>query len=314
MRVGIIHRIQQRLRAGDRSGAVIASIVETVAPRLKVESLDGGRRSNIKKSRTPKSVKHILSPRLTSGKLVDLNSLGLANLDDATFLISLANGLEAAVNHGIDIAYRLGWNDTRSFLGLGQLNRVYYTQPTRQGGDDGEPDAFHRGIAPSVKLLHAVVTRIADLQPISAQLIVQRWHANGSPVFIRLWAALARNAQLVDADTVTAFLESLDDRQFWNLGTFPEITELRAMRFFDLGLESQNQIAARLRKGPPRNFWPKNADKAKVADARLYWAARELRRIEVAGGDLPTNAKKLVRCSATAVRRSRANVNRVWLS
>lgn len=287
-----IYGIQRRLLAGDRSGAAVATIVDLVAPRLKVEPIEGWRWNYIKKPRKPKTVEHILSASLTSGKLIDLNVLELAKLDEIAFLISLANALEAAVSRGLDIARRLGWDESRSFLGLGLVNRVYYTQPTRRGGEDGEPDAYHHGIAPSVKLLHAVVSRLAAIKPDAAQSFVRRWQADGSSVFVRLWSAMARSSDLVTADVVASFLKSIDDRLFWNLHTFPEIAELRAVRFGEFDLSSQNQITSRLRKGPPRNHWPKKADSAKVANARLYWAVRELRRIEIEGGALPTGPKK----------------------
>ena len=286
-----LYGIQKRLLAGDRSGAAVAAIVDLVAPRLKVEPIDAWRWNYIKKPRKPKTVEHILSASLTSGELIDLNVLELAKLDDIAFLTSLANALEAAVSRGLDIARRLGWDESRSLLGLGLLNRVYYTQPTRRGGEDGEPDAYHRGIAPSVKLLHAVVARVGEIQPVAAQSFVRRWQAAGSSVFVRLWSAMARSSDLVPPDVVASFLTSLEDRRFWNLHTFPEIAELRAVRFGEFDRPSQNQITTRLRKGPPRNHWPKKADKAKVTNARLYWAVRELRRIEIAGGALPDRAK-----------------------
>jgi len=286
-----IYGIQKRLRAGDRSGATVAAIVDLVAPRLKVEPNNTLRWGFIKKPSKPRTVEDILSARLTSGDLIELNMLELGNLNDMSFLTSLVNALEAAVNHGLDIARRLGWNDTGAFTGRGFLNRVYYTQRTRRGSEHNEADAYHRGIAPSVKLLQAVVARVAEIQPVAAQSLVRRWQADGSSVFVRLWAAMARSSDLATADVVSTFLKSIDDRQFWNLHIFPEIAELRAVRFGEFDLLSQNQITNRLQKGPPRNHWPKKADKAKVANARLYWAVRELRRIEISGGALPAVAK-----------------------
>ncbi len=289
-----VYGVQRRLRAGDRSGAVVAAIVNLVMPRLKVEPIEAWRWDHVKKPRKPKTVEDILSAGLTSGDLVDLNVLELAVLDDVDFLTSLANALEAAVYHGLDIARRLGWDETRSFLGLGMLNRVYYTQPTRRSGEDhedSEPDAYHHGIAPSVKLLHAVVEKVSNIELDAARPFVVRWHSSNSTVFIRLWAAIARNAQLVSAETIASFMSSLADRLFWNVHTFPEIAELRARRFPELSPRSQEEIAARLRKGPPRNHWPRKAEREKVADARRYWAARELRRIEIVGGVLPPRSK-----------------------
>ncbi|MFG1225734.1 hypothetical protein [Xanthobacter wiegelii] len=286
-----IYSLQKRLRAGDRSGALIAAIVGLVSPRLKVEVIEDWRRNLVKNPRSPKTVEHILSARLTSGDLVDLNVLQFANLNDSIFLKSLANALEAAVNYGLDVARRLGWNETRSFTGLGFLYRAYYTQPTRRSDGESEPDAHHKGIAPSVKLLHAVVARLAEIEPDAARSIIQHWHGDGSAVFIRLWAAMARSRELVPAESVGSALESLDDKRFWDLHTFPEIAELRASRFGELDPSIQKRIVTRLRKGPPRNYWPKRAESTKVAHSREYWAVRELRRIEVAGTELPAAAK-----------------------
>jgi hypothetical protein len=286
-----IYAIQRRLRAGDRSGAEVSAIVDLVALRLEVKPVEAWRWNFTKKPSKPKAVNDILSSRLTSGDLIDLNVLELANLDDIPFLKSLANALDAAVNEGLDIALRLGWNESRSLTGLGFLHRVYYTKAKLRDGDESEADAHHRGIAPSVKLLHAVVARIAEIQPATAQRFVSGWQSDESTIFVRLWSAMARNGEIINADLVASFLNSLDDRRFWDVRTFPEIAELRALRFGDLDEDSRKQTIARLQKGPPRNQSPKNADKANVANERLNSAARELRRIEVAGGELPASAK-----------------------
>jgi len=286
-----IYGIQKRLRAGDRSGAVVSAIVALVAPRLKVEAIDAWRWNYVKKPRKPKTVDHILSACLTSGDLVDLNALELANLDDVAFLTSLANALEAAVNHGLDIARRLGWDRQRRLWQLGDLGRAYYVADAPRARKDGEPDAYHHGIAPSVKLLHAVVAKISGLDPAAAQYFARRWRSNGSPVHLRLWAAMSRKEQITPTDEVTDFLTALDQDRFWDVHGFPEITELRAVRFRDMNGGAQKVIVTRIQKGPPRDHWPKNLDPAEVKNARLYWSLRELRRIEVGGGVLPDRAK-----------------------
>ncbi|WP_147283641.1 hypothetical protein [Bosea caraganae] len=288
---GAIYAIQRRLRSGDRSGVVVAAIVNVVAPRLKVEPIASWHWQFVKKPRGPKNIEDLLSVSLTSGDLVDLNVLELSRLTDIQFLVSLARALETSVNSGLDIGRRIGWDESRSFLGLGMLNRVFYTQLARRAGEDSEPDAYHHGIAPSVKLLHAVVARIADLDPASARPFIRRWSLDPSPVHVRLWAAIARSDQLASAAQVRDFLLAVDDRKFWDLHAFPEIAELRAKRFRDLDQETQLAIAMRIEKGPPRDHWPKKAEAAKVKNARLYSAVRELKRIEAANGQLPTRSK-----------------------
>ena len=287
----VIYDIQKRLRHGDRSGAIVSAIVNLVAPRLKVEPISAFRWQPQKKPRRPSAVDHLLLAHLTSGDLIDLDVLELAKLKETPFLSTLANALEAAVNHGLDIALRIGWDGESQPWRLGSLFRVSYTQSAPRADGEDEPDANHDGIAPAVKLLHAVVARIAELDPQVALPVVQRWRLRSSPIHTRLWAAAALNSCLVSAEVAGVFLTDLDDCHFWGLREFPEIAELRARRFVELERETQRAIAAQLRKLPPRNHWPKKVDAAKVKSARLYWAVRELKRIEIVGGDLPPDVR-----------------------
>ena len=97
-----------------------------MAPRLKVAAINSLRWQFVKKPRHPKTFDHLLSASLTSGHLIDLNVLELAKVTDVPFLKALANALEAAINHGLDIARRLGWDGQRRLWQLGDLGRAYY--------------------------------------------------------------------------------------------------------------------------------------------------------------------------------------------
>ena len=156
--------------------------------------------------------------------------------------------------------------------------------PERRDGDH-EPDEFNHGIAPSVKLLHATVSRLGDVA-FEKAVYIRRWRETPTPIHSRLWAAFARDPRIASPAQVADVLLSADDRRFWNLHVYPEITELRACRFAEMGDDDQKAVVARLRKGPPRNHWPKDADDKRVAGAQVYCIARELRRIEIAGGSL----------------------------
>lgn len=284
-----IYSIQKRLALGDRSGSVISSIVDLVAPRLRVEPIRPSRLRSLKKSSHPKTFNDLLSATLTSGDLVDLTVVDLPTLTDVDFLKSLGNALDSAVNHGLEIARRLGWDGQRRLWQLGQLGRVYYvsTGPWASVGER-DPDSFHSGIAPSVKLLCTVVARLAELEAQAALPFVRRWQLTESPVHTRLWAAAARNHELVGHTEVGVFLTAIDDHHFWDLYSYPEIAELRARRFGELEGQSQKAIVKRVRKGPPRSFWPRKAEAAKINIWRLYWTTRELKRIEIAGNALPS--------------------------
>jgi hypothetical protein len=280
------YQIARRLREGDRSGAVIREIVELVKPILKIEPFSKFHLQYRKPPKKPREVSDLFAVALKSVDPIDPTVLNFEMVGEAGFLEALASDLEAVVVHGLEIARRTGWDGRQSWQ-LGGLNRVYYVPVGERAAGENEPDQFHSGIAPSVKLLACTVARLAVVEAFAAKRFIARWENSSGPVFRRLWAAFAADASLVSPQEVTQLLLSLDDEQFWNLEEFPEIAELRASRFGDLDTVAQQEIALRLIQGPPRSFW---RVRTKYADARKYWAARELRRIEIRGHALPRSA------------------------
>jgi len=288
---------RRRIQAGERSGSLIAAIVDLVSPRLQVELLSQFLHS--KTVRNPKHIKDLLRPSLTSGKIVDPGGLGIRGLDDGSFLVSLAKGLEASVTKGLEIARRLGWKEKSGLGPLGGLQCVYYVPRAERGEDQREPIELGRGIAPAVKLLHAVVARLAEIDLATAKGFVERYKAKDSPIYLRLWAALSRDAQLMPADEVSSKLLSLDDQKFWDVKNFPEIAELRAKRFAEFTPQAKEKIAARIRKRPPRHLWPKKLESFDFKQISLYWALREMKRLEITGANLPKRDKDWLQARIT---------------
>ncbi|MCP3392334.1 hypothetical protein NLM27_26655 [Bradyrhizobium sp. CCGB12] len=290
-----IYFIQGRLRAGDRSGSVISAIVDLVAPRLSVSPVGSSFGSLTKTPRRPKSFRDLLSAKLASGDLVNLDVLELDRIEDVAFLSAMAEALESAVTHGLDIGRRIGWDGWSRLWQLGDLYRVNYIVRGRRTADGIEdPDAYHHGIAPSVKLLFAVVAQIGAVSPARSLPFVSRWKSAASAIHVRLWAAAAKSFALIPISEVAAFLVELNDRLFWRLHAFPEIAELRAARFHQLDEATQQLLAERLTKGPPRNFWPRRTEPEKVRNGRLYWTVRELARISKFGANLPARASNVL--------------------
>ncbi len=286
-----VYDIQNRLHTGDRSGSLVTAIVELVAPRLKIEPFSSLHLSYKKSPRRPKRVDDLFSTGLKSGEVVDPSILKLETVDDQSFLFSLAIALDAAVVNGLDIARRIGWDNENSLWKLGQLYRVYYVPVSERTDAEHEPDEFHHGIAPSVKLLHAVVSRLVDVDTAAAVEFVRRWRQSKSSIHLRLWAALSRNPRITPPEEVSSLLLTLDDQWFWGVQDSPEFSELRARRFHEFDLSEQLKFTARIRKRPPRNYWRRDVDAELVEKGRLYWAVRELRRIELAGSVLPMRDK-----------------------
>jgi hypothetical protein len=284
--------LRERIRAGEHSGSLVDDIAKLVAPRIKIEPFSQTFRfyKAPPKLKKPRKIADLFSVGLTSGTVVDPSILEIDKLEKIALAQSLATKLDAVVNHGLDLARRIGWGGQDRMWELGGLERVYYVIKSERDEDDHEPDEFHRGIAPSVKLLHAVLKQLARIDPQSASLFVRRWKFTDSPVHMRLWSAISFDQLITSGDEIGVFILSLDDLKFWDLHNYPEIAELRARRFNDINLANQTEVVARIRKRPPRSRWPKLADAKEVASARLYWAVRELRRIELANGRLPPDA------------------------
>jgi hypothetical protein len=286
-----VYDAQERLVAGDRSGSLVTTIVELVAPRLKIEPFTSLSLRLDKTTKRPTKVEDLLSTRLTSGQLVDIGVLKLGVLTEGPFLVSLAHALDAIVATGLDMGRSIGWDGERRLWRLGQLHRVYYVPASERTDLAYDPDRFHRGIAPSVKLLHTVVSRLVYIDISGALDFVRRWKLTNSPIHLRLWAALSRDSRVTSSTEVASTLLALDNRRFWDLDDYPEIAELRAKRFSGLDSDKQTLLTARIRKRPPRNQWPRKADPKHVENARTYRAVRELRRIEIAGARLPMHDK-----------------------
>lgn len=275
--------LRNRISSGERSGALIKAIVRLVTPSLGVKAYSDLDLQFLKLTKRPKNIEDLFVTQLISGDIVDPDVLLLNTLADLAFLESLVLALDAAVTAGIDVARRMNWDSNHQLWRLGQLYRVYYVPKYERAADEHEPDEFHRGIAPAVKLLHSVILRLAEISISNAVAIVRKWELTNSPIQLRLWSSFARDARFASAGEVATRLLSLSDEPFWSTSEFPEIAELRAKRFSQFASQEQAELLSRLRKSPPRNLWPKKADAERVAIARKYAAVLELRRIEAAG-------------------------------
>lgn len=287
-----VYDFVQRLNSGALTGTLISNIVNQVAPKLKISpKRDPINLKPLKSKKRPKTPSDLFSATLTSGQVINTTTLKIEDVSDQSFLTSLAYALEAAIQQGLDIAVRIGWDQKSNFWRLGSLYRVYNISSVEGTVDADDPDMHHEGIAPSVKLLYATITQIINIDPATGIQFLHRLKLNRSPLHLRLWAALSRSTQVTSADEVGKLLLSISDLCFWDINNFPEIAELRAKRFAELDKKTQTKVITRIRKFPPRDHWPKKATADRVKEARLYQAVRELKRIEISGATLPEKIK-----------------------
>lgn len=301
-----ILQIRRRLEGGDRSGNLVDEIANLSAPRLEVRALQTRSRSSIRKPRRPKKFSDLLSANLTNSSFLfqsqnhrtDLD-LSLDKITDACFLHALASALMSAVDRGLYIARRIyGDNEADWHVNASPL-RVYFVPPRTttqdrkgQGGRVWEPDTFTRGMGPAVKLLHAVLQRVSELDTGMAKSFLGRWRYSDMAIYRRLWAAAARNSKTVSAAEVGEFLMALEDYCFWDFISFPEFAELRAIRYRDIEPETQKLIARRLRRGLPRKCFPRKMMTEEIHIVKRQISAIELRRIEIGDGILPAQERE----------------------
>ena len=188
------------------------------------------------------------------------------------------------------MARRLGWLDNSQLWKLGEVHRVYYVSSSRSD-DDHEPDKYNEGVASSVKMLHTAIARLVDLDISKALGLIRYWKHSTISVYLRLWAAFSRDSRITSPHDVAEWLIKMDDSFFWKVDEYPEIAELRAKRFNDFSAVDKTKIISRISKTPSSYQWPKKVNATDVRKRRYYYAARELRRIEITGASLPKRAQ-----------------------
>ncbi|MCF8811753.1 hypothetical protein KIP31_21105 [Xanthomonas campestris pv. campestris] len=274
--------VERRLTAGDRTGDIIGRIVDLVKPVFAASRIRDETKPGQRKKRHTLNTDQLISIGVHAPHPVDPDKIGINGISDIDFLVELADELEFVIGKSQAIALRSKMSSWR----IGIPRRVYYVSAKDLPDDEHEPDEFGTGLQAVTKLLFAVVKRLGQLNADYAIRFTERWLAAGDDLRQRLWAVMARDRQYAAAATVFAVLKNCDDDQFWSLQSHPEISEMRAIRFFEMKDEEQKLLLKRIKKGPPSSFWG-SKDKARVDKARRYGAAREIRRIELAGGSIP---------------------------
>ncbi|MDB5318341.1 MAG: hypothetical protein JWO24_4185 [Rhodospirillales bacterium] len=285
------YRLGRQIQEGDRSGGLIAEFARLVAPRLRVEWRADAPWLGGPIPKKPSKISDILHLSVTSSTVEIGSGLSLEGVSEAAFLIELGEALEAEVARGLHIGRRIGWHADRELVWLGGLDRVRL----RRSGEEDEPDRFHRGIAPAVRLLMHTIDQLTSLEPAAARHFLQRWLTRSDPVHVRMWAAAALEPALATAEEVGHFLLQRTPHQTWKARQFPEIAELRAVRFLDLSEADQGSTVGALLRGPPAAIfrWRESRWRESIEERRRRRTGVivcELTRIEAAGASLPPRA------------------------
>ena len=277
---------------------LITEIVRIVHPRLSVELYGLGPPRPL----PVRAVTDLLHFRLSGQGRVRLAEVGLEACRDPAVLGELVDRLEAALVDALSWATRLG---SGSVWAANYVARVYpppiAAEAGNDAGDDGDPDRYRNGYAPIARLFSEALERLADVAPEAAFPRATRLRGLNWPLTQRLWAAVARRPDIVEAETIGPWLAALPDERFWDEDRFPEVLEMRASRFADLDTPSRVVLEARIRRGPPAALYRRALDAAVRRRVRTEDAVRELLRLGATGGLLSATSRRWLEARPEAV-------------
>lgn len=265
-------------------------IAENLRPSLKVELKSKYDRYYPLKKAIRKAT-DIVSVSVQSAKLMHPTSIKLNEIEDIFFLKRLADQLNSNLVWALDL---VNWLGTSNYL-LGLIYRIDFVEVDEAlGHEQGDIDKYSEGIAPTVKMLFAVVSRLIKLQPDKAMFYLDEWKSYDNEIHKRLYSNLLRIASKTKNYEVMNFIEELSTDQFWNSFSFPEIALLRAEGFKYFDEEQKIRLVEYILKRPPVKYWPRIHKGNDIENARNYNAFRELVRIRNAGNELGEKANNFL--------------------
>jgi hypothetical protein len=283
--------IQNRYNQGERTADLIKHIVSMVRPRLEISEVGEWEARFREIPEKPKTLNDLFHVGLTSGDLVNLEDFKVIEDDDEDFLERLAEALDTGLNEACGLADKIAPKWRLKPWRIERLHRVYYWKEQTTTGDT---DQFNRGMAPIIKLLHAVVDRISKLDRQIAKKRVDNWREKDDPFHQRLWAALARDPELVPDKEVADYLRKCKAKLFWDNNEYFEIAELRGRRFAKLESRDQAAILKRIMRLEPIESWMKQLSDEEIEKRRYWRCLDELERLIAGGSSLSKTTLDLV--------------------
>lgn len=113
---------------------------------------------------------------------------------------------------------------------------------------------YRDGFYPIIRLMADLWDRLAERNLQDAAALAETWAASPWSLVQRL-ALFAGKHAAVPAETVTGWIEQVDDNAFWIGNTRVELTKLLIARWADLPRDRRDTIEARIRQGIPRNLF-----------------------------------------------------------
>jgi hypothetical protein len=269
----------ERIKRGKLSLSTIRAFNSCFCPRILFTNSDS---SKLKKRKKVRTISDLILPNLEGIDISGLNDLipVINEVKDITFLETLYRTLSYTLERVFYITEAFGWNKDTAIMLRGGVKSVAFRE-------DHDPDRHSKGFASVVKLLHAIVGRIGVLDRSKAQQYMRQLKSEKDALSIRLWASFAVLSDWVSSFEIGEFLIETDSKFFWEYYYYPEIAELRSIKFSSLELLHKKEIWRRIRTLPPKSLWRRKTDPEAMNRYRYQLAFQESRRIEKEGNEFP---------------------------
>lgn len=259
--------IREAIGRGADPRLYLDAIVRLAAPRLKLQA-----RSPLSRPvrGAPKRVSDLLAIDIEHDHHVRLGAIGISDCQDPRVWQELLDRSEGTLFATLHQADRLGLTWSANWIA-----RVY----PKDEEVDTDPDQYRSGVVAITRLVSAALSKLGALDPAAGAARLRSLATRSWPLARRLWAAAASNPALADPDHLAVWFSSLTDEELWNVHDYPELAELRAMRFGDLPVNARELFETRVRRGPPSRLFRRSLAAARRAERKRGDTFAELHRL-----------------------------------
>jgi hypothetical protein len=175
---------------------------------------------------------------------------------DEQLLLSLCHALDATLNDAIEIGLE-------SNTGYGA------TDGDVPSVEDHPQNAYRKGFLPIVRVIAEVWSRLAAKDIVRARAFVLRWISSPHGLNHRL-AMFACTNNAIGPDLAGDVLQALPVGELFLTGGTVEVYRLLRSRWNELNADIHDVLEARLRTGPPDEWFREGSDVARYQDRSRY--------------------------------------------
>ncbi|UCI34845.1 SIR2 family protein [Mesorhizobium sp. B4-1-4] len=253
------YELLPRLNQGERSADMVERLTSLLRPHVKITKRFFLHDDRPDAPQTPSdlmSIGYEPDEDIQISEVVQAWSADSPAAVDEQLLQSLCHTLDATLNDAIEIG-------VESNTGYGT------TDGDVPSVADHPQNAYRKGFLPIVRVVAEIWSRLADKDIARARAFVPRWIACPHRLNHRL-AMFACTSNAIGPDLAGVVLQALPAGELFLTGGTVEVYRLLRSRWAELNAEVRDELEARLRSGPPSEWFREGSDVARYQDRSRY--------------------------------------------